>query len=464
MKLTHRLAAYLIAGNCTVLGVYGYFTVGRETDSLARTMERDTAVAGRTLLSLLAETWRDHGREAALSLITKSNAQQRTFEFRWIPGPSAREIIFERSGGRLHAYLPFAPPGSEPAGTLCVSEELAADEQYVRDSLRRLYIATGLSIAVSSLLSFLLGRRLVGRPITALLAKVERVGVGDLSVPMELHRSDELGKLADAIDAMAASLHAAREKAQREAAEREAALRQLRHSERLATVGRLASGIAHELGTPLNVLLARTGMIAKANVPEPVRANAEVLRDQVRRMSGTIRQLLDLSRRGEPRRVRADLREIATRTVRLLAPLATEKGVALELGEAPVTAWATVDADQIQQVITNLLTNAIHASQGRSSPVTVSLARVETAHSENGTKAQDYWRVSVKDRGVGISQEDRERIFEPFFTTKGVGEGTGLGLAIAHGIVAEHDGWITVESEVGTGSEFAFFIPAEAAP
>ncbi len=464
MKLTNRLAAYLIAAHCTVLGVYGYFAVGRETDSLARTMERDTVAAGQTLLGLLREIWRDQGREAALGLITKSNAQQSTLEFRWIPGRPAGETVFERSEGRLHTYLPFAPPGSEPAGALRVSKALGADETYVRESLRRLYVATALSIAVSSGISVLLGRSLVGRPITALLAKVERVGAGDLSAPMELHRKDELGKLADAIDTMAASLRAAQEKARREAVEREAALRQLRHSERLATVGRLASGVAHELGTPLNVLLARTGMIAKAEVPEHVRANAEVLREQVRRMSRTIRQLLDLARREEPRRVRTDLREVATRTLGLLAPLATEKGVALELGEAPAAAWATVEANQIEQVVTNLLTNAIHASEGRNSPVVLSLARVETAHPDDGTSARDYWRVSVKDRGAGISKEDRERIFEPFFTTKGVGEGTGLGLAIAHGIVAEHDGWVTVESEVGTGSEFAFFIPAEAAP
>jgi two-component system NtrC family sensor kinase len=455
VRLTYRLASWLVAGNCVVLGVYGHFAVRREEQSFERAMEREAQSAARTLLALLEDV---RGPDAAAQLCARAT-EPGGLEFRWLPGVALPAPRFERASGRLRLATPFSPAG----GALEVSRPLAADEEYVQASLRRLYLVTGGSAALSTALAVLLSRRLVGEPVAALLARVQRVGGGAPSnAPSGPARGDELGALASALDAVARDLEATRERAAREEAQREAATRQLRHAERLATVGRLASGVAHELGTPLNVLLARASLIARADVPDAVRKNAEVIREQVQRMSRTIRQLLDLSRRSEPRRARLDLRELAAKTIGVLAPLAEQRRVPLVLGEGPGSAWAHVDPEQLGQVLTNLLVNAIQATGDRQQPVRVDLERVEAVPPQELT-ARPCWRLAVRDRGCGIPDELRQRIFEPFFTTKEVGEGTGLGLTVAHGIVAEHDGWITVESEVGAGSEFAVLLPAEEA-
>ena len=346
-----------------------------------------------------------------------------------------------------------------------VSESLAAGERYLRSSVWRLAAATLLSGVVSGLLAAALGAALVGRPVTALVAQVEKIGGGERSEPMQRHRKDELGRLARAIDRMSHDLHAARETAAREANERLTTLRQLRHAERLATVGRLSSGIAHELGTPLNVLLARSKMIEKTDgVAEDVAAHARIIREQSQRMTRIIRQLLDFARRGDSRKEATDLRALATRTAEVLRPLADKRAVSISLADdGAATATASVDPGQIEQVLTNLLNNAIQASPEGGEVRMVTDAVRAAPPPSHGRAAGPYWRLSVRDSGPGIPPEIRDRIFEPFFTTKDVGEGTGLGLPVAHGIVAEHEGWIEVGESNGAGAELVIHLPREEA-
>jgi signal transduction histidine kinase len=247
-----------------------------------------------------------------------------------------------------------------------------------------------------------------------------------------------------------------------ETAERLAAMEQLRHADRLRTVGRLAAGLAHELGTPLNVVSGRAGLIASGKLePDEILHSAATIKTEADRITEIVRQLLDFARRRQPKRVALDLRIIARRTVELLQPLAAKRDIVVRLidDEDPVS--ACIDQDQIQQVLTNLVMNAIQAVDSGGE---VRLRLGSELRPDNGfadTEPSDYARIAVEDQGMGISEEQLEHIFEPFYTTKDVGEGTGLGLSIAHGIVQEHQGWIDVSSSPGMGTCFTVYLPKE---
>jgi signal transduction histidine kinase len=226
------------------------------------------------------------------------------------------------------------------------------------------------------------------------------------------------------------------------------------------TVGKLASGIAHELGTPLNVVAGRARMIMEPDVtPEEVQNNARIVVEQSERMTRIIRQLLDFARRRGPQKAPCNLAQVARQTVSLLRPLAEKRGVQAAVLAPDDLADVEADGSQIQQVLTNLVVNAVHAMD-KGGTVTVTLTDEDaTPPPDHGGVRARWLRVDVADSGKGIAPEHLSHIFEPFFTTKDVGEGTGLGLSVAYGMVREHGGWIAVRSQLGQGSTFSVYLP-----
>jgi signal transduction histidine kinase len=292
---------------------------------------------------------------------------------------------------------------------------------------------------------------LVGRPLGLLANKANRVGQGDLTGPLSLAQRDEIGELAREVNAMCDRLVEANSKTERETLARIAALEQLRHADRLITVGRLAAGIAHELGTPLNVIGGRVKMLRRGNLEHKVSDDyLGIIAEQAERMTSIIRQLMDFARRREPKVVAADLLSSACAIRRLVLPIAQKRRVEVVIiSTEPV--WALGDAVQLEQVMSNLVVNAIHAcSAGGRVEISCGLR-------DDGNSRRAF--VRVQDDGHGMDDATRERIFEPFFTTKDVGQGTGLGLSVAHGIVQEHGGSIEVESEPERGSRISVFLP-----
>lgn len=222
---------------------------------------------------------------------------------------------------------------------------------------------------------------------------------------------------------------------------------QLEHVTRLATIGTLASGIAHELGTPLNVVLARAKMIARGEVDgDDIKGNAQAIVEQAERMTRIIAELLDFARDRKPRQAPLDLTHAIAQAAILLEPIAEDARVRIEKSSvAPVHLEA--DGNQLQQALTNLMLNGIQAMPDGG---TLRVGALE---------AEGEIRVFVEDEGVGISEGERERIFKAFYTTKEPGKGTGLGLAVSDRIVKDHGGRILVESEVGRGSRFTIVLP-----
>jgi len=275
---------------------------------------------------------------------------------------------------------------------------------------------------------------------------------------------DELGELARELNGMLDRMEAAAEEVRASTRERFDALEQLRHAERLTTVGRLASSVAHELGTPLNVVAGRARLIVEDE--RDASAHARIVIDQAERMTKIIRQLLDYARRRPPQKDQQDLTRLAADVLPLLQTLASKKQVRLEFCSEIASAPVTADATQIQQALTNLIVNAIQASgEGATVDVTLRGAGPRSASGRAGADGADtqIYELAVRDRGTGMPPDVLARVFEPFFTTKPIGESTGLGLSVAHDIVDEHGGWLDAESAPGRGSRFSMFLPARGA-
>jgi signal transduction histidine kinase len=222
----------------------------------------------------------------------------------------------------------------------------------------------------------------------------------------------------------------------------------------LTTVGVLTSSIAHELGTPLNVVAARARMIESREIDgEDALRSARIIGQQAERMTGSIRQLLDYARKPTPKQALVDLRQVAQQTCDLFGALAVRHSVSIELRLGPDPMPARVDPGQIQQALSNIVLNGIQAMPGGGPLVVAVAAAPDPAGARNAIC------MSVEDHGAGIAPENVGRVFESFFTTKADSGGTGLGLSIAHEIVAEHRGRIEIDSTPGKGSRFRIFLP-----
>jgi signal transduction histidine kinase len=228
--------------------------------------------------------------------------------------------------------------------------------------------------------------------------------------------------------------------------------RKLIQAEKLAAVGEMAAGIAHELNNPLTTVTGFTELVLD-ELPEKnqSRSDLELVLHEARRARDVVRRLLDFSRRSESERTRADLNEILDDVLTLTNHLLHTSGVALTTKLTKNMDWVSVDRNQMKQVFLNLLHNALQAMPNGGELIVESKKRQRDG--------RDWITASVKDTGQGIAPEDRERLFEPFFTTHSKDGGTGLGLSVTYGIVSDHGGFIEVNSEKGQGSCFTVWLP-----
>ncbi len=478
MKLVPKLSFAFIGTVSIVLAANGYFRVRREVALFDSDRVRDDVLMEEALASAVETVWKSDGRDAALSMIDKASAREGRVRMRWVwlddpkaaaereaaiadaASPTTRVAVNEAGESRRYTFMRVFVPDARP-GALELSESLEPERAYVRQTIAS-SIVTALTLdAMCAVLAMILGSWIIGRPMLALTAKARRIGEGNFGEPLRMSQHDEIADLAREVNAMCDRLVEAHDRAERETRSRIAMLDQLRHADRLMTVGKLASGVAHEIGTPLNVVEARASMIAEGTTTPAESADyARVIVTATERIARIIRQLLAFARRETAHKTACDLTTLAKRTTELLESLAAKRHVALQVlgNDAPCVVDA--DAPQIEQVLTNLVMNAIQASDGGTVRIAVDAALENPPADHGGVKAT-YARVRVKDEGGGISEANLPHIFEPFFTTKDVGQGTGLGLSISYGIIREHGGWIAASSNGKDGAELTFYLPTD---
>jgi two-component system NtrC family sensor kinase len=486
MKLTRKLTVALGCAILTVLGIEAALSVQRRADLFETAIRRDTQLLGRTVAAAAARVWRTAGESQARDLVAHANEQEDEVSIRWVsleaePGTArgpevpperigslepdtARTLRWrgqEASADSLYTYFPISVPLLGRA--IEVRESLEPEREYVRDTILGAAITTGVLVALCAAVAMIIGALFVGQPVRRLVEQARRVGQGDLSGRLELRQRDEIGELAGEMNTMCDRLSDARTRLEAETAARTAALEQLRHADRLTTVGKLAAGLAHEIGTPLNVITGYAQLVTdEYPADSPAHRNALIIAQQADRVAVIIRQLLDFARRRSPQPSRQDLAALARETTTLLASLAHKHGVTIEVVAPAEPVWALTDPGQMKQALTNLVVNGIQSMQaGGRLEVMVDRRQAEPPADLDGAPGE-YLCCEVADQGTGIAPDDLERLFEPFFTTKEVGEGTGLGLSVSYGIVREHGGWIAVASSPGAGSRFSIFLPPEA--
>jgi signal transduction histidine kinase len=288
------------------------------------------------------------------------------------------------------------------------------------------------------------------RGLRTLLGAIRRFGEGDLSHRVEV-APGELGELAGALNSMAGGLEDKKRELQRVYAEVE-------QGRKLAAVGRLAAGVAHEVNNPLATISTYTQMLLRrADLPADARGDLDVVTGEIRRIQEKLRNLLDLSRLQSPVKSDLALDPLVREVGELARHEAAGRGIALELALGTDGRTLRGDPSGLKQVLWNLLGNALDAQQAGGRIV------VRTGVEEaDGRPA--VFLLEVEDEGAGIPEDVMPKIFEPFFTTKEVGQGTGLGLAVAYRIVEGHGGRIEVENLRPRGCRFRVALPGLGAP
>jgi len=303
-----------------------------------------------------------------------------------------------------------------------------------------LIVAGAGAVAICAVSMFVLAY-LIQRPMVELQEKMEQVSEGNLDVAVSFSkRNDEIGDLGHNFNHMMLQLRESREEIER------LHRTQISRAEHLATLGELATGLAHEIRNPLAGIAGVIEIVGR-DLPatSPARAVVKDVRLEITRISRTLTDLLETARPRRPEIRRSNLNTTVEHAVMLARQQVLSKPIKIELQKQPDLPEVEHDSDQIHQVLLNLLLNGVQAMEGAGT------VRVEIGSREG------YASVVVSDTGRGISAQNLPNIFRPFYTTKG--NGTGLGLSLARRIVEDHHGRIEVNSVVGSGSKFIVLLP-----
>jgi two-component system NtrC family sensor kinase len=341
------------------------------------------------------------------------------------------------------AYEPIRDVDGNVIGILYVG---LLEEKFVDLKKQTLWIFLGIALAgmIGALaVSYVLSSSIL-RPIRRLVQASHALAGGDLSHKVVVHGEDEIGELCETFNMMADSLDERNRKL------REYMREKLSQSEKLASLGRLAAGVAHEINNPLTGVLTYSHLLLRKTPPgNPDREDLEVIVRETTRCREIVKELLDFARETKSERKPSDLNRVIRDTISLVENQVSFQKVQIETELDDSLPQIPIDANEMQQVFTNLALNAAEAMPGGG--VITFRSRVE------GDRG--FVRAEVSDTGTGIPEENLSKIFDPFFTTKEAGAGTGLGLAVTYGIIQKHDGNIEVRSERGKGTTFIIRLP-----
>ena len=494
-RLTTRLVVLLMAALMIITGAYDYVRLRAErerlievrradqrtfAETLALAVRRNIIRGGRTteeLQELLDDIRSRPGLNrvaifdpagAVIAAGVRPGAPQpthdETIDLVLRSGTPSSSIIAVGKEQMLRYVQPFRFPNGK-TGAVEVVNRLAAVERDLAALIREGIAARILILVAFVLATVVVVRWSIARPIRALIRAARAVGSGDLDQRIAMRRRDELGDLAGAFNQMAENLQRARLALLEQSEERLRLEQEVQQSQKLAAVGLLAAEVAHEVGTPLNVVSGRAEALERI-IPKdhPERRHVDVIQQQTDRIAGIIRSLLDYTRPRRPELLSKAAAPILRRVAGLLEPRYRAKHARIVIDVPGDVPRVVVDADQLQELFINLLTNALDVTppggvvRVTAGPVPV-LAPDGRAEIVRGKAERTTLDIHIVDHGPGMSAEALSHVFEPFFSTKKRGQGTGLGLPVVEEIIRGHRGEVAMLSTPGRGTEAIVRLP-----
>ena len=439
MRLFYKVFFSLILLLILILSGYGYLGYQREVALFNDIMEKNEVYLGKSISGVIDFTVENSGTQKTMELIRNANALEHTVKIRWVNlDPSIHGIhspmipvtklgkvlrggitslIGQKRGMKGEYRFTYVPLFNRAFSHSAIelSESLSLLRTYTRSSLLHLLFTALLILIAAGLFLWFQFQQWIHRPLALFTEKSRMIGEGDLVPDLVVRGKDEFAALGNTINSMCRALAASQEAARIENERRIEAVEQLRHSERLATLGRLSAGMAHEIGTPLNVISGRSKMIRSGDLEAgEIIESAGIIEEQARRITTIMRSLLDFARRRKPNRSPQDIETLINQVLGMLTPSATKAEVVFSLTRRVAIPPLSVDPIQIEQVITNLVMNGIQ-SMDTGGHLEVALSAEERQPAEPGKPSGTYLAVSIKDEGPGIPEEIREHIFEPFY-------------------------------------------------
>ncbi|GAB4366652.1 MAG: hypothetical protein Kow0042_06680 [Calditrichia bacterium] len=362
--------------------------------------------------------------------------------------PEQSNFVKNEAGERvLRVFNPLQDKDLYIVSEISQKEALAAILSFRNQSI----VGVGLLLIVLIILALYVSLR-IAVPIRQLVYTAQDIGDGFLEAPVKVKSDDEIGLLAKELDQMRKKLldyyNNLEQKVQMRSEELKKAQFQLMHQEKMASLGLLAAGIAHEIGNPLTSISSLTQILKRRLKDKTNLEDITNIMKNIDRISRIVRELVDFSRPSTFQMSPTDINEIARTAVGIVKYDNRSKNINfnLELEESLPT--TILVADQLLQVFINILFNAVDAMENHGTELTL-----KTYTRDN------HIYIVIKDTGCGIPEDQKNKIFEPFYTTKEVGKGTGLGLSVSYGIIRNFGGEITLQSQVGRGSTFTIKLP-----
>ncbi len=331
-------------------------------------------------------------------------------------------------------YIPLYEHSGRIVGMLYVGALVSAFDALVHTFNERVALIALVCILLAGVIAVPI-TRLITQPITELVEANRRLAQGDMTVRVQPSGSSELGLLGTSFNHMAETLQHAQQ--------------ELLQKERLASMGQLAAGVAHEINNPLGTILLYSDVLYK-ELPEedPLRGDLKMIIDETNRCKTIVADLLNFARQHEVVAKIMNLHDLLDEALKRMVKQPKFEGISIEKKYAPDLPFIMADPDQLRQVFIILLDNAADAIKA-SGRITLSTRPVN-----------EHWiEIRIGDTGCGIAEEDLSKVFTPFFTTKPLGQGTGLGLSIAYGIIKMHRGQISLQSKVGDGTTVTITLP-----
>jgi len=456
MKLATRMTLALGVCALVLLGGGGLVQLRREEQELRRVAEKEALLLGRSLQTAFENALRDRQIEdvsetlTALSRVDRAVAIYVYDENGQLVGASqgaqptaATRRVEQKARGRLDPVIEFAPNDEPPllrlglrlrdetpesASAIVLEEPLAELKSDLRGTRFNIWLTTLTFVLAVAGLTWVLTRRYVGLPLARMIHDMRRVRTGDLRILPAATTRDEVGDAQREFDLLVQDLDAARSRADQAYEARERMERSLQHADKLITLGQLSAVMAHEIGSPLQILEGRARALARhATDADATRRTADMLVQQTERITRIVGQMLSITRRRPPLRTQIDAEASIRGVVALLELEARRRQVTLAV-ERTGSCEVFADADQLQQVTLNLIRNALEASP-----------RNAAVHVRVGGDAT-HLVLEVQDAGPGIAADIRPHLTEPFYTTKSESGGSGLGLSVVKSIVQQHGG------------------------